>query len=57
MTLVLDASLFGSDGQRSWGVGRGNYYNNPALIDIAGSERTEYMRQSHWPHQRKIASE
>ena len=42
---LVDASLFGPDGQRNWGGGRGNYYNNAALIDIPGSERTEYMRQ------------
>ena len=44
---LVDASLFGPDGQRSWGGGRGNYYNNAALIDIQGSERTEYMRQTN----------
>ncbi len=42
-----DASLFAPDGQRSWGGGRGNYYNNSALIDIPGSERTEYMQQTN----------
>jgi 4-hydroxy-2-oxoheptanedioate aldolase len=41
---LADASLFAPDGQRSWGGGRGNYYNNSALIDIPGSERTEYMQ-------------
>ena len=48
---LIDASLYGPDGQRSWGGGRGNYYNNSALIDIPGSnlygERTEYMRQTN----------
>ena len=44
---LVDASLFGPDGQRSWGGGRGNYYNNPALIGVQGSERTEYMRQTN----------
>lgn len=44
---LVDASLFGPDGQRSWGGGRGNYYNNSALIDIPGGERTEYMRQTN----------
>ena len=44
---LVDASLFGPDGQRSWGGGRGNYYNNSALIDIPGGERTEYMRQAN----------
>ena len=28
-------------------MARGNYYNNAALIDIQGSERTEYMRQTN----------
>ena len=44
---LVDASLFGPDGQRSWGGGRGNYYNNSALIDIPGGERTEYMRRTN----------
>ena len=44
---LADACLFGPDGQRSWGGGRGNYYNHSALIDIPGSERTEYMRQTN----------
>ena len=44
---LVDASLFGPDGQRSWGGGRGNYYNNSALMDIPGGERTEYMRQAN----------
>ena len=42
---LVDACLFGPDGQRSWGGGRGNYYNHASLIDIPGSEHTEYMRQ------------
>ena len=37
----------GPDGQRSWGGGRGNYYNHASLLDIPGSERTEYMRQTN----------
>jgi 4-hydroxy-2-oxoheptanedioate aldolase len=44
---LIDASLFGPDGQRSWGGGRGNYYNHSALIDIPGNERTEYLRQTN----------
>jgi 4-hydroxy-2-oxoheptanedioate aldolase len=44
---LIDASLFGPDGQRSWGGGRGNYYNHSTLIDIPGSERTEYLRQTN----------
>ena len=44
---LVNASLFAPDGQRSWGGGRGNYYNNSALIDIPGSERTEYLQQTN----------
>ena len=44
---LVDASLFGPDGQRSWGGGRGNYYNHASLIDIPGSDRTEYLRQTN----------
>jgi 4-hydroxy-2-oxoheptanedioate aldolase len=44
---LVDACLFGPEGQRSFGGGRGNYYNNASLIDIPGSERTEYMRQTN----------
>ena len=45
--VLVDACLFGPDGQRSWGGGRGNYYNHVSLLDIPGSERTEYMRQTN----------
>jgi 4-hydroxy-2-oxoheptanedioate aldolase len=44
---LIDGSLYGPEGKRSWGGGRGNYYNNPALIDMQGGERTEYMRQTN----------
>ena len=44
---LVDECLFGPDGQRSWGGGRGNYYNHVSLLDIPGSERTEYMRQTN----------
>ena len=44
---LADASLFVPEGQRSWGGGRGNYYNNSALIDIPGSQRTEYMQRTN----------
>ncbi len=45
--VLVDACLFGPDGQRSWGGGRGNYYNHVSLLDIPGSERTETMRQTN----------
>ena len=45
--VLVNACLFGPDGQRSWGSGRGNYYNHALLLDIPGSERTEYMRQTN----------
>jgi 4-hydroxy-2-oxoheptanedioate aldolase len=45
--VLVDACLFGPDGQRSWGGGRGNYYNHVSLLDMPGSERTEYMRQTN----------
>ena len=45
--VLVDACLFGPDGQRSWGGGRGNYYNHASLLDIPGSERTETMRQTN----------
>ena len=44
---LIDASFYGPQGKRSWGGGRGNYYNNPALLDIPGGERTEYMQQTN----------
>ena len=53
---LVDASLFGPDGQRSWGGGRGNYYNNSALIDIPGGERTEYMRAGQRQHAGAVSS-
>lgn len=31
------------NGQRSWGGGRGTYYNSTPLLDVPGSERTEFM--------------
>ena len=45
--VLVDGCLFGPDGQRSWGGGRGNYYNHVSLLDIPGSERTETMRQTN----------
>ena len=44
---LIDGCLYGPQGKRSWGGGRSTYYNNPALIDIQGGERTEYMQQTN----------
>jgi 4-hydroxy-2-oxoheptanedioate aldolase len=40
---LVDACRFVPDGQRSWGGGRGTFYNDGGLIDQPGSQRTEYM--------------
>ena len=40
---LVDACRFTPEGQRSWGGGLGNFYNNTALIDQPGNERTEFM--------------
>ncbi|ETW96196.1 MAG: hypothetical protein ETSY1_27590 [Candidatus Entotheonella factor] len=44
---LVDACRFVPDGQRSWGGGRGTYYNSTALLDVPGSERTEFMQQTN----------
>ena len=40
---LVDACRFVPDGQRSWGGGRGTFYNDGGLIDQPGLRRTEYM--------------
>ncbi len=40
---LVDACRFVPEGQRSWGGGRGTFYNDPGLLDQPGSQRTEYM--------------
>ena len=40
---LADACRFVPDGHRSWGGGRGNYYNEASILGIDGTERTEYM--------------
>ncbi len=40
---LVDACRFVPDGQRSWGGGRGTFYNDGGLIDQPGLQRTEYM--------------
>ena len=44
---LVDACRFVPDGQRSWGGGRGTYYNNTPLLDAPGSERTEFMQRTN----------
>ena len=44
---LVDACRFVPEGQRSWGGGRGTFYNDPDLIDQPGSQRTEYMAQAN----------
>ena len=40
---LVDACRFVPEGQRSWGGGRGTFYNDGGLIDQPGLQRTEYM--------------
>ncbi|MCI0440052.1 MAG: aldolase/citrate lyase family protein, partial [Chloroflexi bacterium] len=40
---LVDACRFYPEGHRSWGGGRGTYYNESGLIDQPGSKRTEFM--------------
>lgn len=44
---LVDACRFVPDGQRSWGGGRGNYYNTTPLLDLPGSQRTEFMERTN----------
>ena len=40
---LVDACRFVPDGNRSWGGGRGNFYNDARLLDSPATERTEFM--------------
>ena len=40
---LVDACRFVPVGQRSWGGGRGTFYNDGGLLDQPGLQRTEYM--------------
>ena len=40
---LVDACRFVPEGHRSWGGGRGTFYNDSGLIDQPGLQRTEYM--------------
>lgn len=44
---LVDACRFTPDGQRSWGGGRGTFYNEPVLIDQPGTDRKEYMVEAN----------
>ena len=44
---LVDACRYVPDGQRSWGGGRGTYYNSTPLLDAPDGERTEFMRQTN----------
>jgi 4-hydroxy-2-oxoheptanedioate aldolase len=40
---LVNACRFVPEGHRSWGGGRGNYYNDSVLIDQPGLNRVEFM--------------
>jgi 2-keto-3-deoxy-L-rhamnonate aldolase RhmA len=40
---LVDACRFAPEGKRSWGGGRGTFYNHGGLIGLPGTERTEFM--------------
>lgn len=40
---LVDACRFAPEGHRSWGGGRGTYYNESGLMGMPGSARTEWM--------------
>ena len=44
---LVDACRFAPDGQRSWGGGRGTFYNESVLIDQPGLLRKEFMVNSN----------
>ncbi|MCH8108548.1 MAG: hypothetical protein IIB15_00325 [Chloroflexi bacterium] len=44
---LVNACRFVPEGQRSWGGGRGTFYNEGELIDQPGIERTEYMIEAN----------
>ena len=47
LELHVGAGQYVPDGQRSWGGGRGRYYNSTALLDAPGGERTVFMRETN----------
>lgn len=40
---LVDACRFTPEGERSWGGGRGTFYNDSVLIDQPGLDRSEFM--------------
>ncbi len=44
---LVDACLFYPEGNRSWGGGRGTFYNNSDLLNAPSSERTEFMTKAN----------
>ena len=44
---LVDACRFTPQGQRSWGGGRGTFYNESGLIDQPGLDRSEYMARAN----------
>ena len=44
---LADACRFVPDGKRSWGGGRGNFYNDSGILGVTGSERTEFMAKTN----------
>ena len=44
---LVDACRYVPDGQRSWGGGRGTYYNSTALLAAPDGECTEFMRRTN----------
>ena len=44
---LVDACRFVPDGQRSWGGGRGTFYNDGGLLGQPGLQRTEYMERAN----------
>lgn len=40
---LVDACRFTPEGERSWGGGRGTFYNDSRLIDQPGLDRSEFM--------------
>ena len=44
---LVDACRFTPDGRRSWGGGRGTFYNDSGLLEISGTERTEFMARTN----------
>ena len=44
---LVNACRFVPDGHRSWGGGRGTFYNESGLIDQTGTDRKEYMSEAN----------